>query len=235
MKKWIIALLVSTTATVFAETKPPSENTIALGVTLTDGNSETLLVTAGAEHNRSRDAYELRLALNGAYGEEKSETSTENIKGDAEYRKLLSERAYAVVTLSALYDALADVDYRAILSAGPGYFLLKDENASLGVEIGPAFLAEKVAGEENEEFALRAGQRYQRQLSPTARTWQSIEYVPLVDDFDDYLLNAEIGIEAAINSRAALRLVVKYAYDSTPAEDKEKGDTTVVGSLVYTL
>lgn len=235
MKKWMVILLAVSCVAAHAEEKAPSENSIAVGVTMTDGNSETLLATLGAEHNRKRDDYTLRLALSGAYGEDKDETTTENAKGVAEYRRLLSDRAYVFGSLSALYDAIADVDYRAILSVGPGYFLMKDDKASLGVEVGPAFLAEKVAGVENEEFALRAGQRYERQLSPTARTWQSLEYIPLADDFDDYLLNAEIGIEAAINSSAALRLVVKNAYDSKPADDKEKSDTTVIGALVFTL
>lgn len=235
MKKWIMTLLAASVLVAHAEEKAPAENSIALGVTLTDGNTETLLATLGAEHNRKRDAYTLRLALNGAYGEDKDETTAENLKGVAEYRKHLSERAYLLAGLSALYDAIADVDYRAILSVGPGYFLMKDDKASLGVEVGPAFITEKVAGIENEEFALRAGQRYERQLSPTARTWQSLEYIPLVDDFDDYLLNVEIGIEAAINSSAAIRLVVKNAYDSTPAADKEESDTTVIGALVFTM
>lgn len=235
MKKWIVFLLSIAAVSAFAEGKAPSENSVALGVTLTDGNSETLLATAGLEHNRKRDAYTLRLALDGAYGEDRSEPTTENVKGVAEHRKLLSERAYALGSLSALYDSIADVDYRGILSVGPGYFLLKDENALLGVEVGPAFVAEKVGGVESEEWALRAGQRYERQLSPTARTWQSLEYIPLADDFDDYLLNSEIGIEAAINSRAAVRLVVKNAYDSTPAAGAEKSDTTLIGALAFQL
>ncbi|HMP75207.1 MAG TPA: DUF481 domain-containing protein [Kiritimatiellia bacterium] len=235
MKKLIAAVLVAGVLSAHAEEKAPSENSIALGVTMTDGNSDTLLATVGLEHNRKRDGYSLRLALDGAYGEDKDETTTENVKGVGEYRKLLSERAYILGSLSALYDSIADVDYRVIVGVGPGYFLMKDEAASLGVEVGPAFIAEEVGGVESEEWALRVGQRYERQLSPTAKTWQSLEYLPLVDDFDDYLLNAEIGIEAAINSRASIRLVVKNAYDSTPAADAEKSDTTLIGALAFQL
>lgn len=235
MKKWIMLILASACAAAYAEEKPPAENSVAVGVTLTDGNSETLLATLAAEHNRKRDDYTLRLALSGAYGEDKEETTTENAKALAEYRVLMSERAYILGGLSVLYDAIADIDYRAVLSIGPGYYFIKDDKASLGVEVGPAFIMEKAGGVEREEFALRAGELYERRLSATARVWQSLEYIPVVDDLDDYLLNTEVGIEAAINSSAALRLVVKNAYDSTPAEGKEKSDTTLIGALVFTL
>ncbi len=213
----------------------PSEQSVALGVTVTDGNSDTLLGTASYLMDRKREAYTWRLAIDALYGEDANETTKDTVKGVGELRYLLSERAYLLGNLTALYDSIADVDYRAVLSVGPGYYLMKDEAATLGVEIGPAYIAEKVAGAEHNDVALRIGERYERQLSPTAKTWQSIEYLPLVEDFDDYLLNAEPGIEAAINTRVALRLVLKNTYDSTPAEDREQSDTTVIGALAYQL
>lgn len=211
------------------------ENTIALGVTMTDGNSDTLLGTASVLHDRKRDGYSLRLGADFAYGEDNSEKTTENAKGVAEYRRNTCERGYLFATLAALYDDIADIDYRAVLSAGPGYYLLKDEAVTMGVEFGPAYIREKVGGEENDDLALRFGERYDRQLSPTAKCWQALEYLPIADDFGDYLLNSEIGVEAAINSSASIRLVVKNAYDSTPATDREKSDTTVIGALAYRL
>ena len=211
------------------------ENSIALGLTMTDGNSDTLLGNISLLKLRTRDAYSLRLGADFAYGEDQDETTTENAKAIAEYRYLLSERAYVFSTLTVLYDDIADIDYRGVLAAGPGYYLMKSDRATLGVEAGPAYIHEKVGGEENDDLALRVGQRYDRVLSATAKCWQALEYLPIIDDFDDYLLNSEIGVEAAINSSASIRLVVKNAYDSTPAPDREKSDTTVIGALAYQL
>ncbi len=266
MKKLLIALLAAGAVSVYAQdarttaaqisTAPTaadkavakaSENSIAIGVTMTDGNSDTLLGTASFLHERKGDDYTLRLGIDGAYGETETETdtddgkkketvkSTENVKGVAEYRRLISERAYILGNLTALYDDIADVDYRVVLSIGPGYYLMKSDAATLSVDAGPAYITEKVGGEKNDEFALRFGERYERKLSDTAKVWQAVEYIPLVDDFGDYLLNSEIGIEAAVNNSVSLRLVVKNAYDSTPAEGREKSDTTVIGALAYKL
>ncbi|MCO5044350.1 MAG: DUF481 domain-containing protein [Verrucomicrobia bacterium] len=254
MKRLIIALLAVGAVSVYAQDsrstaaqisaaptaadKVPAkatENSIAIGVTMTDGNSDTLLGTASYLHERKGDDYALRLGLDGAYGETDDERTAENVKGVAEYRRLLSERAYLLGNLTALYDDIADVDYRAVLAIGPGYYLLKDDAATLSVDAGPAYIREKVGGETRDEFALRFGERYERKLSETAKVWQALEYLPLAKDFDDYLLNAEVGIEAAVNNSVSLRLVVKNAYDSTPAEDREKSDTTVIGALAYQL
>ncbi len=57
------------------------ENSIALGLTMTDGNSDTLLTTASALHDRKRDAYTLRLGLRiSPTAEDQDEKITENVK-----------------------------------------------------------------------------------------------------------------------------------------------------------
>jgi hypothetical protein len=54
-------------------------------------------------------------------------------------------------------------------------------------------------------------------FSDKAKIWQSAEYLPKANDFGDYLLSAEVGAEAAMNSRVSLRIVLQDKYDSTPA------------------
>lgn len=241
MKKFISAIIlvgaVSSQAQVASApaAAAPKENSIALGATMTDGNSDTLLTTVSATHDRKRENYNLRLAIDYAYGKADGTKNTDNAKGVADYRYLLNDRAYVFGNLMALTDDIADISHRVVLATGPGYYLIKNEKATLGVDVGPAYLNEKVGGDENSDLALRFGERYERQLSPTAKCWQALEYLPLVDDFGDYLLNSEIGVEAAINSSASIRLVLKNAYDSTPATDREKSDTTIIGALAYQL
>jgi putative salt-induced outer membrane protein YdiY len=103
------------------------ENSIALGVTMTDGNSDTLLTTASALHDRKREDYTLRLGVDFAYGKNDGEENNNNVKGVADYRYLVSERAYVFANLTALHDEIADINYRAVLSTGPGYYLMKND------------------------------------------------------------------------------------------------------------
>jgi len=89
--------------------------------------------------------------------------------------------------------------------------------------------------EAEENIAVRIGQFYTRKLSDTANVWQSLEYLPLFDDFDDFLLSAELGIESSVNENMSLRLVAGNRYDATPAGGSEKNDFTLTGGLSYKL
>lgn len=211
------------------------QTSLALGLTLTDGNSETLLTTLRLASERIVGANELRLGLEGAYGETDDETSAENAKALVVYRRLITERLYGSADLSVHYDAQAGVDYRVIASPGLGYFWVKNDRVRFSSDIGPAYIADKVDGVEEDYIALRIAERLEVQLSETAKVWQSLEYVPTIDDFDEYLINAEVGVEAALNSRINLQVVLKNAYDNEPGEDREKSDLSLISALVVKL
>ena len=147
----------------------------------------------------------------------------------------MNERLYGYFDLSYFYDEIGDIDYRITASPGLGYFLVKDAVQSFALETGPSYIWEKVGGVEDDYLGVRFFEKYERKLSDTAKVWESVEYLPRLDDFDDYLLSAEIGVEAAMNSSLSLRLVIVDKYDSTPAPEKKENDVTVTGSLVYKI
>lgn len=228
----VVAVLVSGASAQTNEWK----TSISLGVNSTDGNSDTLSLNGGILSEKITDKDSWRIGADGQYGETDGEKNNEQAKGLAAYRHILTGRTYGLLGMTLAYDAVADIDYRLAVSPGLGYYFLKDDKATLGVELGPTWIKEKVSGVEDDYFAARLGERFDYKVSATAKIWQAAEYLPSVDDAqDDYLFNAEIGIEAQVNAKVALRLVAKDTYDSTPGEDREKNDTSVVGALVYTL
>ena len=137
--------------------------------------------------------------------------------------------------VSALYDDIAKVDYRVILNPGLGAYLVKHDRLTFSVEAGPAYVIEKVDGETDDYLALRLAERIDFTLSPTAKVWQSAEYLPKIDDFDAYLLNAELGVEAALNSRLNLRVVLQDKYNSTPAGGLDKNDVALIAGISVAL
>ena len=80
-------------------------------------------------------------------------------------------------------------------------------------------------------WAVRIAERFEQSLSKTAKWWQALEYLPQASDLGNYLLNAELGIESAVNSRLSMRLSLKNTYDSEPGAGLEKNDLTVVGGV----
>ena len=212
------------------------KTTLSLGGTLTRGNSETVQgnATLAVEGEKTRLG-SLRTGIEANYGEsvvdDERSTTVDNAKFHANVRKTLSERTFAYVAGSVLYDDIARIDYRATVGPGLGVYLVKTDSASLSVEAGSVYVWEEVDGLRDDYVAYRLAERFELALSETSKLWQSAEYVPQAEDFKDYLITAELGIEAAVNSRVNVRLVLQNKYDNRPAEDVEKNDLTLIAGI----
>ncbi len=223
------------------------------GLTLTDGNSETLAANASLlTEGEKKGLGSLRAGVEGNYGESTATTTTtaadgttttadenektvDNAKVFANVRKTLSPRTFALLDGSALYDDIAEVDYRALLGPGLGIYLVKNDKRELSLEAGPSYVWEEVGGVSDDYLALRFAERYSCQATQTAKLVQALEYTPEAEDFDNYLLTFELGVEAAMNETLSLRVVVQDKYDSTPAAGAEYNDVSLIAGLGLTL
>ncbi|MBP7276152.1 MAG: DUF481 domain-containing protein [Kiritimatiellae bacterium] len=207
--------------------------TISAGLTLNDGNSDTLTADIGLTAEYKPGENEWLLAAQAAYGEQSDEETVDNSKIKLNYRRLLCSPWFVYGEGSYSRDDIAAVDYRYVLSAGPGIYALKTDQVSLSFEAGPAMIWEEVGGESDERFALRFAERFEWTIAEGSKLWQSCEFLPDADDWDDYLINSELGAEAPLAGRISLRLLVKHTHDSIPAEGREKSDLSVVAGLGY--
>lgn len=218
----------------------PVKSTFSAGVTLNQGNKDTLQAHASLLTEGARDGFgSFRAGAEGNFGEttvdEVTETTSENARLFGSARRLLSDRWFAYGDTSLVYDRIALIDYRLILGPGAGYYLLKRDTLNLSAEVGAAYVWEDVGDVRDDYPALRAAQRFEYKLSETARLWQSAEYIPQMDDTENYLINAEIGVEAKLNSRLNLRLVAQEKYDNQPADDLKKTDLTLIAGIGATF
>lgn len=246
--KFTLPLLTATlvaSASLAQTPSPEWNNRLSLGGTLNDGNSDTLQLNAALLSERQwQDRGSIRAGIEANYGESttpstngisQTETTIDNAQAFANIKKNISPRWFMALDLVARYDDIALIDHRITVAPGIGAHLIKNDNTSLSIDIGPAYVWEKVAGISDDYPALRIGQRFDHKLSSTARIWQAIEYIPVIDDLDDYLLNTEAGAEAALNNRINLRLVLQSKYDNIPGETLEKHDLTLIGGISLRL
>src|SRR6185369_38522 len=222
-----------------AEKKPTWETSAFAGLTLTRGNSETLLGTASILAVKKWGHNELGLGADGTYGETKlpgatnSAKNAESIHGFGQYNRLFNERLYGLGRVDALHDAIADVEYRVTLSVGAGYYFVKTTNTLLSGEVGPGYVFEKLGSTENNYATLRFGEKFTQKLSSHARLWQSAEFLPQIDDFDNYLINAEIGVEADITAHLSLNTFLQDTYKNHPAPGRKQNDLKLVAGVKY--
>lgn len=221
--------------------KPKWQSSASLGMTLTRGNSETFLAAAAASTDRKWDRNEISLGADMTYGKTKDQTtgvSTRNADSYhayGQYNRLFTERLYALARVEGLYDSIANIKYRATLSVGVGYYLIKETNTDLSVEFGPGYIFQKLGPDESNFATLRAGEKFHHALSDRARIWEMAEWLPKVEDFNNYIINAEIGIEADLtkNKNFTIRSYVQDTYNSVPAPGRKDNDMKWVTAIAY--
>src|SRR3954462_13840066 len=155
-KKIVFALAaLSLAATGYSQSTNKWEKSAALGLTLTKGNSDTLLFTGDVLAARKWSAEELNLGASISYGENNKIKNNETVRGFGQWNHLFSDRFYGYVRAEALHDAVADVEYRVTLSPGAGYYFIKNDRVRLSAEAGPGVVFEKQGGKDKTYFTAR--------------------------------------------------------------------------------
>ncbi len=211
-------------------------NTLCMGVTLIDGNSEALQANAVImTENDKEELSSLRAGMEANYGEStvssNKEITVKNLRAFTSVNKMINSKMFGSMHGEVLYDDIAQIDYRATLGPGLGFCLVKNDQMSLSVENGPSYVWEKIADARDAYLGLRFAERCNLVISKVAKVWQSLEYLPKMDDSSDYLLNAELGAEAGMNARMNLRIVLQNKYDSTPGPNLEKNNLTLIAGI----
>lgn len=213
--------------------KPKWETTAGIGATVTSGNSDTILFTANALTLRKWDKGEFSAGIDGGYGKNDGEQNVGYVKGHVQYNYLIDEHWYGFGRVEALHDSIADIAYRVPLTAGIGYYFIKNDRTTLSAEAGPGYVFEKVGGDKRDYATLRFGEKFTYKFNDRARIWQSAEYQPKIDDWGEYFLSAEIGLGADVTKQLELRVVFQDWYVSNPAPGREGNDLKLVAGINY--
>jgi putative salt-induced outer membrane protein YdiY len=227
-----------------AAAPPPPETlawvtTSALGLTLTRGNSESFLATLSLDTKRKWEKDEVYLGVSGGYGDSTVNSvntkNTEFIQGFGQYNRLFTERFYGGLRLDGQYDGIAGIEYRFKVSPMAGYYLIKNDKMTLAAEGGPTLIEEHLDGQTAHGYwAARLAERFEYKLTATTKLWESLEYLPKVDDWaQNYLMNFELGLDTAINKHWSLRVVFQDQYASEPANGRKCNDLRLLAGTAY--
>ena len=211
---------------------------VAFGLSLARGNSDTFLMNASALAAREWNQNELKLGVDGQYGlndwgQSNQTQSADSVHGFADYKRLFTERLYGDLNVDGTHDDLADLRYRLIVGPAIGYYFIKSDKTKVNGEVGPSFIYEKLGSNTLSYVTMRVTERAEHAFNKGSRIWEQVDYLPQVDKFDNYLLNSEVGAEAALNTRLSLRIVAKDQFNSQPAAGRKENDITLISAVVY--
>jgi len=239
---YLTTLLIAFSTRLSADAEGNWIRDLNLNLNLNQGNSENLSTNTGVDLSRKTDKHEISAAAKYSYGEStfrdadgrrEERTTQDKSEAAAQYNRFLSEQTYALAGFSALKDRIADIDYRVLLGPGIGRYLVRDDIQTLAIEAGLSHLLEKVSEQRADSPLFRFAQRYTRKLGENAEVWQSLEYLPEVEDFQSYLLNTELGVQARLNGNLGLRMVLKNRYDDTPGRQNKRNDLNLLAGISY--
>lgn len=135
-------------------------------------------------------------------------------------------------------DAIADLNYRFIESLGLGTFLLDRETLKFSVQAGLAYVQEEYDSPDMESDDYLAYQVSERlDWVPTwaegVSFFESASYLQSFDDSDDYLANAEAGVDIPMFLGLSFTVKGVVEYDNTPASGKERCDRQLATQISY--
>lgn len=223
---------------------------LSAGYSLSRGNtdSEDFLARASAIRKFS-DIWRLTTRGEYARGEVKDRETREyektadrgRLSGQGDYFIIEHGFVYSLTEIS--YDKMRDLDRRFETGAGFGYDFYRREYASATVEAGAAFIESKYYVDQDEDeterrqsdYYLRFAQNGNFRINERVSLLESVEYKPQIDEFSNYILNAEISLK--VNLRRNLYFMVSCinSYESRPPRDLKRNDVRVISSLGITL
>jgi len=219
---------------VVQEKKSPWQSNASLGITLTRGNSDTSLFTAKVLTARKDASNEWLFGADGTYGENGGVQNASSVHGFGQLNHLFSEKLFGYVRVDGLHDGIADIKYRVTIGPGVGYYFLKETNTTLSVEGGFAEVIERLGKTDSSFTTLRLAETFEHKFAEHgARVWQTVEILPQVDNFNNYIINAEIGIEASIAKNLTLQAYIDDSYNNQPAAGRVKNDLKLVTGVSY--
>ncbi|MGH7989509.1 MAG: DUF481 domain-containing protein, partial [Limisphaerales bacterium] len=107
-------------------------------------------------------------------------------------------------------------------------------NTTLAGEVGVAEIFQRLGTNDSSYTTVRFAERGEHKFAGHgARVWESVEFLPQVDDFNNYIVNAEVGVAASLAKNLSLQTYLDDSYAKEPAPGRLKNDAKLVSAISY--
>lgn len=212
--------------------------TIEMGGRMREGNTETLNARARIELQHKSDLELLKFYLAGEYGEQNDQRDTAEAKLGAYYEHMIGRRFFGYTKSEAEYDEFENLDLRFTVSAGVGYYWIKQDHHELKTHAGPGYMHEAFMDDVTKDSVmLDIGLNYRLDLNNWLQFVHSTSYYPTCESVRDYRLvsDSALLIPLGNSDRWKIKLGALFEYDALPPAGVDRLDRTYYGNLVFNL
>ncbi len=215
---------------------------VNLGATKTAGNANNASVSATMDAVRRSSIDRLTFGAGWLYTEQKDQTTKEKTITErrtfagVKYDYFVSKRWYLNANTRAEGSKAADLDLRYTIGAGAGYQFYEEPNFKLNGELGLGYFYEKFKNENGDDHVtLRAASHLDWQFSSDIGYNHVVEWYPSTEKFSDMLVHYDGRLTASLTKSMFLQFQVLWDWDSTPAQDQRRSDTTYILSVGWSF
>ena len=223
--------------------KPKWTGVVSAGATFARGNTKSDTASLGVEAARRTENDRIAFGA-GYYTAKQQDTSTHAdsttadnwfLKGQYDY--FFTQKFYGYGNLRYEKDRIADLDMRVTPGAGVGYQWIERADLNFSTEGGGAWVYEKYTDpdETRTYMAGRLAYHLDKSFNDHVKAFHNVEYIPSFERVDTFLVNADVGLRAAMTARLALEAKAQMAYNSQPADERDKNDLRYILGVGWTF
>lgn len=236
-----------------APAAPPAwKGDLELAYIQTDGNTNTKALLAALKAARSFSFGALSAEGKGIYGttevttveadgatEIEEVTSDKAWSGQLKYDQNITERFTGYVLERAERNTPKGIEMRYVSQAGLGYAVIKAPKDLLKLEAGAGYLHENPVGQLSDGYpTARAYASYEHSFTDKTRFTQWVEYLPDLEDSENWLISEETAFITNIMGNFALKTSLAVVFDNLPQPeeaDLDKSDRLFKTALLFTF
>ncbi len=198
-----------------------------VSVVISNGNSKTESYNTLIESVLKSGRAQHDVALLVSNEEAEGVATKDQVDFDYGYKRFVNEKVYLAGNAEYFTDELKDIDQRITLGAGAGYQFWDNSLGAFSTEVGVSAVQEEVAGEDENNPAIRWALDYRRLLFAKKLEVfhnQSILFIP--DSDRGEVLSSSTGLRYGLSDRIDTTARVDVNHETEPAPGNSKTDVT---------
>ena len=209
---------------------------ISFDLTGRSGNADDFGLASQFKGTYGNEREQTKFRLSYHKSQKSGETTTDEAETGVEYSSLIGDILGWYVKGDLESDKLEEVDLRSTTAVGIKYSLLDRENQELSSRSGIAYRYEAFNdGTTLAGPALDFGLDYFYRLTPLISIVTELDFVPSMEDFADFRITQDTGLEMPLSKGGKWKLRVGLAndYNSRPVSGNKRLDLRYYTRLVF--
>jgi putative salt-induced outer membrane protein YdiY len=211
---------------------------VSVAVSGASGNTDQVTSLARFSALRDSDGERLQLGLQGRFGRQDGSQTENEVIGSIGLERDFSDRWFMLGGVRLERDELEDLDLRANVDFGVGYFVIREDRHEFKPRVAIGFQYESFedAGT-NEDIVGVLGWDYRYDMNSRWRFAHVLDYRPTFSDpANQFRIDSEASLITMLNDgRWGLRFLLSNRYNNDPAPGIDELDTVYAVGIQRTF